>query len=153
MGFRVWMATGRHNGNCRWCSRLLEHCCYLSLILLPVEPFYNYILYASHHNLLLIINHSWILTIHKARILRKKWVWNIQAARYNGACIQYINVYSSVGFHIYVVQAYKDTTNLYSHCYRKISPGRKIRLYSLQQHCNLWLIFWYGINVLFTSRA
>ena len=29
---------------------------------------------ARHHNPLLIRNHSWILTIHKARILRKKLI-------------------------------------------------------------------------------
>ena len=44
--------------------------------------------YAPHHNLLLIINRSWILTVHKDRILRKKLkngVINIQTAGYNGA--------------------------------------------------------------------
>ena len=52
--------------------------------------------YARHHILLLIRNHSWILTIHKARMLRKKplekpfldfkkWVKSIQTASYNGA--------------------------------------------------------------------
>ena len=53
--------------------------------------------YARHYNSLLIRNHFWILTIHKARILRKKtlekkfldfkkWVKIIQIAGYNGAC-------------------------------------------------------------------
>ena len=52
--------------------------------------------YARHYNPLLIRNRSWILTIHKARILRKKplektfldfkkWVKSIQTAGYNGA--------------------------------------------------------------------
>ena len=52
--------------------------------------------YARHHNPRLIRNHSWILTIHKARILRKKllektfldfkkWVKTIQTAGYNDA--------------------------------------------------------------------
>ena len=52
--------------------------------------------YARHYNPLLIRNRSWILTIHKARILRKKpfektfldfkkWVKIIQTAGYNGA--------------------------------------------------------------------
>jgi hypothetical protein len=51
--------------------------------------------YARHHNPLCIRNRSWILTIHKARILRKKplektflafkkWVKSIQTAGYNG---------------------------------------------------------------------
>ena len=31
--------------------------------------------YAHHHNPLLIRNHFWILTIHKAKILRKKAPW------------------------------------------------------------------------------
>ena len=55
-----------------------------------------YILYAHHYNPLLIWNRSWIPTIHKARILRKKplkktfldfkkWVKSIQTAGYNGA--------------------------------------------------------------------
>ena len=49
-----------------------------------------------HYNPLLIRNCFWILTVHKARILRKKpfektfldfkkWVKNIQTAGYNGA--------------------------------------------------------------------
>ena len=61
------------------------------------------ILYVRHHNPLLIWNHSWILTIHKARILRKKplektfldikkWVKSIQTAGYNGACTVVGNV-------------------------------------------------------------
>ena len=52
--------------------------------------------YARHYNPLLIRNRSWILTLHKARILRKKilektfldfkkWVKSIQTAGYNGA--------------------------------------------------------------------
>ena len=52
--------------------------------------------YPRHYNPLLIRNHSWILTIHKARILNKKplektfldskkWVKRIQTAGYNGA--------------------------------------------------------------------
>ena len=56
----------------------------------------NQIPYARHYNPLLIRNRSWILTIHKARILRKKpfektfldfkkWVKSIQSAGYNGA--------------------------------------------------------------------
>ena len=51
----------------------------------------SYIPYARHHNPLLIRNRSWILTIHKARILRKKllektfldfkkWIKSIQTA-------------------------------------------------------------------------
>ena len=51
---------------------------------------------AHHYNPLLIRNRSWILTIHKARLLRKnplektflnfkKWVKSIQTASYNGA--------------------------------------------------------------------
>ena len=55
-----------------------------------------YVPYARHHNPLLIRNRSWILTIHKSRILRKKplektfldfkkWVKRIQTAGYNGA--------------------------------------------------------------------
>ena len=57
----------------------------------------HYIPYARHCNLLLIRNRSWILTIHTARILRKKtlekmfldfkkWVKSIQTAGCNGAC-------------------------------------------------------------------
>ena len=52
--------------------------------------------YARHYSPLLIWNCSWILTIHKARILRKKplektflefkkWVKSIQTMGYNGA--------------------------------------------------------------------
>ena len=52
--------------------------------------------YTHHQNPLLIRNHSCILTIHKAGILRKKplektsvdfrkWVKSIQTAGYNGA--------------------------------------------------------------------
>ena len=51
--------------------------------------------YARHYNRLVIRNRSWILTIHKARILRKKpleksfldlkkWVKSIQTEGYNG---------------------------------------------------------------------
>ena len=51
--------------------------------------------YARHHNQLLFRNHSWILTILKSRILRKKplektfldfkkWVKSIQTVGYNG---------------------------------------------------------------------
>ena len=51
-----------------------------------------------HHNQLLIRNRSWILTIHKARILRKKpiektfldfkkWVKSIQTTGYNSPCM------------------------------------------------------------------
>ena len=58
---------------------------------------YQWIPYARHYNPLLIRNRSWILTIHKARILRKKplekmfldfkkWIKSIQTAGYNGAC-------------------------------------------------------------------
>ena len=57
----------------------------------------SYILYTRHYNPLLIRNRSRILTIHKARILRKKplektfldfkkWVKSKQTAGYNGAC-------------------------------------------------------------------
>ena len=57
--------------------------------------------YACHHNPLLIINRFWILSVHKARILRKKtlektfldfkkWVKSIQTAGYNGARTVYI---------------------------------------------------------------
>ena len=56
----------------------------------------HYILYACHHNLLLIINRSWILTIHKDRIFPKhllenkemdfkNGVKNIQTTGYTGA--------------------------------------------------------------------
>ena len=49
----------------------------------------HYILNIHYHNLLFIIIQSWILILHKDRILRKKhlemWVWNIQAEGYNGA--------------------------------------------------------------------
>ena len=52
--------------------------------------------YARHYNPLLIWNRSWILTVHKVRILRKKLlkkaflafkngVKSIQTAGYNGA--------------------------------------------------------------------
>ena len=34
----------------------------------------DYLLYARHYNLLLIRNRSWILTIHKTRVLRKKFL-------------------------------------------------------------------------------
>ena len=55
-----------------------------------------YVPYARHYNPLLIRNRSWILTIHKARILRKKplektfldikkWVKSIQTAGCDGA--------------------------------------------------------------------
>ena len=57
--------------------------------------------YARHYNPLLIWNRSLILTIHKARILRKKplektflnfkkWVKSIQTAGYNGARTVYV---------------------------------------------------------------
>ena len=56
---------------------------------------YFNLLYAYHYSPLLIRNRSWILTIHKARISRKKnlektfydfkkWVKSIQTAGYNG---------------------------------------------------------------------
>ena len=59
--------------------------------------------YARYYNPLLIRNRSWILTIHKARILRKKllkklfldfkkWVKNMQTAGYNGARTVFILV-------------------------------------------------------------
>ena len=55
--------------------------------------YWNQIPYARHYNPLLIRNRSWILTIHKTRILRKKpleksfldfkkWVKSIQTAVY-----------------------------------------------------------------------
>ena len=54
-----------------------------------------YIPYARHYNPLLIRNRSWIVTIHKARILKnkplekmfldfKKWIESKQTAGYNG---------------------------------------------------------------------
>ena len=57
--------------------------------------------YERHHNPLLIINRSWILTVHKVRILWKKLlkktflafqngVKNIQTAGYNGARTVYV---------------------------------------------------------------
>ena len=57
----------------------------------------KWISYPRHYNLLLIRNRSWILTIHKTKILRKKplektfldfkkWIKSIQTAGYNGAC-------------------------------------------------------------------
>ena len=60
--------------------------------------------YARHHNPQLIRNRSWILTIHKTRILRKKplektfldfkkWVKSIQTAGYNGARTFFFNKY------------------------------------------------------------
>ena len=62
----------------------------------PGWPWLSELPYARHYNPLLIRNRSWILTIHKARILRKKalektflnfkkWVKSIQTAGYNGA--------------------------------------------------------------------
>ena len=56
----------------------------------------NKVPYARPYNPLLIRNRSWILTKHKARILRKKllektfldfkkWVKSVQTAGYNGA--------------------------------------------------------------------
>ena len=61
----------------------------------PVHLCLN-ILYARHHNLLLVRNRSWILTIYKDKIFQKtllenkemvfkKWVKSIQTAGYNGA--------------------------------------------------------------------
>ena len=58
--------------------------------------FKNKLPYTRHYNPLLIWNRSWILTIHKVRILQKKlleksfltfkkWVEKIQTAGYNGA--------------------------------------------------------------------
>jgi len=76
----------------------------------------NKIPYARHHNPLLIRNRSWILTIHKARILRKKplektflnfkkWVKSIQTAGYNGArtvvktiCVKIVRAFVVCGF-------------------------------------------------------
>ena len=70
--------------------------------------------YARHYNPLLIRNRSWILTIHKARILRKKplektfldfkkWVKSIQTAGYNGARTVYnIQAAASSGAHMVV---------------------------------------------------
>ena len=64
----------------------------------------NSITVRVHHNPLLIRNRSWILTIHKARILRKKplektfldfkkWVKSIQTAGYNCARMVDLNRY------------------------------------------------------------
>ena len=61
---------------------------------------WNQLPYARHYNPLLIRNRSWILTIYKARILRKqsiektfldfkKWVKSIQTAGYNGSLTVY----------------------------------------------------------------
>jgi hypothetical protein len=72
---------------------------------LKIDPADN-IPYARHHNPLLIRNRSWILTIHKARIFRKKvlektyldfkkWAKSIQTAGYNGARTVYLS-YKSV---------------------------------------------------------
>ena len=60
-----------------------------------------HILYARHYNPFLIRNPSWILIIHRARILRKKplgktfldfrkWVKSIQTVDYNGARMVHI---------------------------------------------------------------
>ena len=60
--------------------------------------------YSHHYNPLLIRNHSWILTIQKARILRKKllkksfltfkkWVEKIQTTGYNGTSTKYNKVF------------------------------------------------------------
>ena len=67
---------------------------YLLANYICIQP--SHILYARHHNPLLIRNRSWILTIHKGRIFWKnllektfftfkKWVKSIQTASYNGA--------------------------------------------------------------------
>ena len=67
--------------------------CHKQVIQLLNNKFH--VLYARHYNPLLIRNLSWILTIHKARIFRKKplektfldfkkWVKSIQTNGYNG---------------------------------------------------------------------
>ena len=57
----------------------------------------THVLFAHHHNPLLITNHSWILAIHKDRIFLKTsiktMVKNIQAAAYNGTHIYNIDLF------------------------------------------------------------
>ena len=77
-----------------WCQEQII--LYISFKLIVQQDSPIQLPYARHYNPLLIRNRSWILTIHKARILRKKllektflnfkkWVKNIQTAGYNGA--------------------------------------------------------------------
>ena len=87
-------AKTRYLGNLRWVHH--EH---IKDILLLQEIQYSReydIPYAGHQNPLLIINCSWILTVHKIRIFRKKLlkktflafkngVKSIQTVGYNGA--------------------------------------------------------------------
>ena len=74
-----------------WSIRYAGYFCVFCLKQLP---------YARHYNPLLISKRSWIPTIHKARILRKKplkkkfldskkWVKSIQTAGNNGARTEY----------------------------------------------------------------
>ena len=70
------------------------------------EEAVSYLPYPRHHNPLLIRNRSWILTIHKGRIFRKKIlekkfltfqkrVKSIQTAGYNGSRVRYLDFYSN----------------------------------------------------------
>jgi hypothetical protein len=73
-----------------------------------VKDFLFHIPYARHHNMLLITNRCWILTIQKNRHFRKnlledkelvfkKGGKSIKAAAYNGARMVYVlNVFNSV---------------------------------------------------------
>ena len=66
------------------------------------EEAVSYLPYPRHHNPLLIRNRSWVLTIHKERILWKNLetkemvfkngVKTIQAAGYNGARTIYVSL-------------------------------------------------------------
>ena len=73
---------------------------------------FNALPYERHYNLLLIRNCSWILTIHKTKIIRKKplektffnfkkWVKSIQTAGYNGARTVCIYCIVSHGWQIF----------------------------------------------------
>ena len=86
--------------------------------------------YARHHNPLLIINRSWILTVHKVRILRKKllknvfglqkWVKSIQTAGYNCACTVIERSQPTKSFQTHMWNLYENIFQHYCPCQFKV---------------------------------
>ena len=97
----------------------------------------KYIPYTRHYNLLLINNHSWILTVQKARILRKKllrksiltfkkWVEKIQTAGHNGTrAVTYFD-------HNHWRNSITALTLIYTHCQHS-----RRSLYISQKACTI----------------
>ena len=80
---------------------------------LPLLISKNYVPYARHYNPLLIWNRSWILTVHKIRILRKKLLEKTFLAFKNGVKSIHTAVYNGTRT-VHTCCMYKYICNMYA---------------------------------------